>query len=670
MYSTHDTIEGGKKENTHNNMSSLKQQQHQSIDCAACGTRVPCDKADMCSYCHKVGYCSDACEATGFTDHQFECNAILTPAEHVLPAVPSAWQNMASEAQWKTQKEPFPAYLAQYRNANGALLQTVFPAVAAPAPLPSAQDQEALRQVREHSFDLQVELLHGPHVDAQSVGRVVYTDLIAPDHMIHVNSSLPKAINQAKTRTSPGIGQTYWVGKHVMAESLQKDGQPFLKVLDLPGNDNQTASSTLKVTLTPDYRQDAPVSIECTLVPMDHFNEQVRSKLGHHLRQHLQMQYKHKGLGSGKDLATYMGINQDTGARTILTFDRSQPAATCLVDVEVFVPLKGDHPVKFQKEQFEHALDIYDTQDVEALIEGIGERVAELESMVETRQKTNDDPDNEHLLGLKSRIHELCEHKATLEKHVKALDVCKKDNVPLEGVSTHVSAAVNQSMQTLWEPIEARAQAFFDEMFSRATWHTDADETVNGLGMALVKRRDEYRKLMNEASRRRGRGRMGAARLRAKYVRRRIKDKEKEMRKLISAASVKKNQIYNTLSRAGMSDDDIAASEDYTNIDSLMFYATNILDGTYQGSIEDYRNTIYNDRIRMQGKEGGLQERGRAWVQRGKEKFGEFKEKFSRTAEQAVSWPGDNGSGQQSRSTVDPTYQVDYEYTDDYSYYH
>lgn len=252
--------------------------------------------------------------AEGWTSHQADCNtSIAHTAEHVT-AVPSAWQSLASPAQWKTQKEAFPAYLVQHRNANGTITQTIVPAVSGPARKVSVFDDYVTRaltsarqvqgtmaddiaHVQEHGFTLKLEYLSDPN-DEKVAQAVEYVNLLAPDHMIHANSSSRLASAQARSRNTTGHGFTYWVGADVTSNRTEQrhkfiaPGAPK-EPLSVPDHGFDAVPGMVRLTLNADNRKE-PIVVEALLAPMDDFVEQVRDKLGHHLRQHLQTQYRHK----------------------------------------------------------------------------------------------------------------------------------------------------------------------------------------------------------------------------------------------------------------------------------------------------------------------------------------------------------------------------------------
>lgn len=630
--------------------------QNAQVACANqdCAKMVSARVAETCPFCHDVAFCGDVCMTKGFTAHQAECNVYKTHTDAHVVAVPSAWQSLASQTQWKTQKEDFPAYMVQHRNANGTITQTIVPAVDAPAPPVSERAAQDLAHVDEHGFTLTAEYLNKP-TDEKAAQTVQYVNLVAPDHMIHANSSSQLASSQARTRATLGNGYTYWVGADVTANRTEQrhkyiargaSAEP-LRVPD-SGVAHEQIPGMVRLTLQTDHSgKDAHV-VEALLVPMDDFEEQVRSKLGHHLRQHLQTQYKHKGLGSGQHLATYMAWNTETGANAVLTFDRSASAETGharLVDVEFFVPANGKKPLRFQKETFEHTADMADPEQVDSLIKAATERVEDMKYHAKMIRKHNEDPKNVRLAECMDQIQGLEDHLGVLEKYQARL--LKDSTIP---VSMDVSASANHMLEVLWEPIEARSQKVFDEIFRGDDWYDDATAETNALGMALIKRRDELRQMREESSRRRGKGRQIVSNIRYKYIERQINDKEKELRKLITAATVKRSEIVSTLQDANVTD--FSVSNKYQWIEYIINYASDVLAKRYSGTLEEYRADLRDPntetgRLKIPVRKGETRQRAQQFAKR-------FRDRFSRSdnSNVPVSWP-EAGSGRQGTSTRD-----------------
>lgn len=154
--------------------------------------------------------------------------------------------------------------------------QTVIPGISKP-PAQDAAKNAQVDPIKNTSFTVQV--------NEQSLGP-----FRAVERVISAKSSDARARSLADARSSSrnARGTTYWV-----------QGSAQL----LPGQVN---------TIRLDKDREVAFYYSDTLAD-------IRGSLGHAMESHLKQQYKFKGLGSGKELRTFLAVNDKTSDSVTLT---------------------------------------------------------------------------------------------------------------------------------------------------------------------------------------------------------------------------------------------------------------------------------------------------------------------------------------------------------------
>jgi hypothetical protein len=251
-------------------------------------------------------------------------------------AVPYAWQNLTPESSiaWDSQTTKFPSTLIVHErdNLKRTVTQTLIPPVQAPVQesAPGSASSSQVSPVKNANFSI---LLN----DNKTLGP-----FRAVERVISAKASDARARSLAEARSVARDvkGTTYWVreltGVHLKPNEVN--------TVQLAGTDKSVSF----------YFSDSLGDI--------------RSSLGHGMEDHLKAQYKFKGLGNGKDLRTYLAVNDKTSDSVTLTVRDGDE----LVDLE-FYAAKEPRAIQLQRETFSTMVDERNADDVKALCYAIEE---------------------------------------------------------------------------------------------------------------------------------------------------------------------------------------------------------------------------------------------------------------------------------------------------------
>jgi hypothetical protein len=360
--------------------------------CDACDKPVG-DSALGCNVCHDADtrWCSEECRASvGWVRHEPACNVAKIVPESAalgktLAAVPYAWQNLATEHDWKTQEQPFPGFISLCYDEQ-AQVQTRLPGIAGPNPRNNAEKAPA---VKTHSFTLTV--------NEKPVGTFA-----APDAMLSEYSSNPVAQSLAQMRGPRPGGHTYWVGSKALGAASGVDG----KIKLAAGMVNTfilgrgTETRTVHAYLHPRAQEQ--------------FAQQVYARLGHGLRQFADTQYRKKALDVSDGVSSYYAINPEVGDMVVFTVDKELN----LDDLE-FYAARNPSRVPLASKTFRFTPEEDSATHVQALIMALEDR---LEQGVGDADDIHDHIDvlHDHLRTIRSStiqgdIAKLVQIRATLE---------------------------------------------------------------------------------------------------------------------------------------------------------------------------------------------------------------------------------------------------------------
>jgi hypothetical protein len=363
--------------------------------CDACDKPVG-DSALGCNVCHDADtrWCSEECRASvGWVRHEPACNVAKIVPESAalgktLAAVPYAWQNLATEHDWKTQEQPFPGFISLCYDEQ-AQVQTRLPGIAGPNPRNNAEKAPA---VKTHSFTLTV--------NEKPVGTFA-----APDAMLSEYSSNPVAQSLAQMRGPRPGGHTYWVGSKALGAINAASG--------VDGKIKLAAGMVNTFILG---RGTETRTVHAYLHPraQEQFAQQVYARLGHGLRQFADTQYRKKALDVSDGVSSYYAINPEVGDMVVFTVDKELN----LADLE-FYAARNPSRVPLASKTFRFTPEEDSATHVQALIMALEDR---LEQGVGDADDIHDHIEvlHDHLRTIRSStiqgdIAKLVQIRATLE---------------------------------------------------------------------------------------------------------------------------------------------------------------------------------------------------------------------------------------------------------------
>jgi hypothetical protein len=322
------------------------------LQCDACD-KVIDGSGLVCNVCHdaEARWCSEECRVSvGWVRHEPDCNvAKIFPGTSsgaadvggkVLAAVPYAWQNLATEHDWKTQEKPFPGYVSLTYEER-AQIQTRLPAIAGPNARNNAETSPA---VKAHSYTLTV--------NDKPVGT-----FSAPDAMISEHSSHPVGQSLAVMRGPRPGGHTYWVGSKALATGA--GGASGLKL----------SSGMVNTFILGRGTETRTVSAYLHPRAQEQFAQQVYARLGHGLRQFADTQYRKKAQEPSQ-VSSFYAVNPETGDTAVFTVDKELQ----LVDLEFYAARKPA-PLPLASKTFRLVPQEDDAVHVQALIMALEDRL-------------------------------------------------------------------------------------------------------------------------------------------------------------------------------------------------------------------------------------------------------------------------------------------------------
>jgi hypothetical protein len=360
------------------------------LHCDACDKVIAVDAASLtCNICHDADtrWCSEECRASvGWVRHEPDCNvakifrvpeAFAGAAERndsvaaigkVLAAVPYAWQNLATEHDWKTQEKAFPGYISLVCDER-TQIQTRLPGIAGPNARNNAETSPA---VKAHSFMLSI--------NDKPLGGGTFS---APDAMVSEFSSNPAAQSLAASRGPRNGGHTYWVGGKALAGGGAASGI-------------QLASGMVNTFVLGRGTEKRTVSAYLHPRAQQQFAQQVYARLGHGLRQFVDAQYRKKAQEPGS-VASFYAVNPETGDTVVFTVDKELR----LADLE-FYAARNPAPLPLASKTFTLVPQEDDASHVQALIMALEDR---LEQGVGDADDIHDHIEvlHDHLVSLKKK---------------------------------------------------------------------------------------------------------------------------------------------------------------------------------------------------------------------------------------------------------------------------